>query len=1770
VVDFFGGGGTAFHALAAAGVRIASYRLVEIDPVKIRIASHYTSLVQSKYPGLLMPGALDHMFSLPQDVRLVTPELLASLGPVDFFSAAWPCQGLSQANPSGKGLEDARSGLFFAAYSALLELRKINPDIRYLFENVAFDEQRGRTGVKRREELRQILELLQPPFFAKFDAALLGPAKRRRMYLSNLPGACVPEARQDRDWSTVLDDDHEPPISILTDDGIRYAAFNIEGEMARKAPTVMARWWDTWSLRDGTSLLRNLITGEREMPRIHELEQMVGLLVGATAAPGVSEADRRKACGDILDRHVFTHLVSGLAAQSWEPVQPAKSDIELDPPRKYFTSQDVAQLRRLADEIDQFHPREGLAVGPISSQSENAADIKEFIRTRTYLDLSEEGGFLSSADADACLLWGRFTLVRSRVGGDEKAPLCIIASPDGVRRNLVLRIPPRPAGVTPEQQMRHAFRQATWADNTEGLHIPGIRINAGEFRRLGTPEDLVQLLLKGERFLLEGYPLEYWGRNYLSIQENLDATSKDLDRLIASGWLEGPLHYRPWLVTPLGAVVKTDKFRLVVDCTKTWLNSFMVKVECKLDSLEDYIADIPRGAWLSKFDMADAFFHWGVEQSHSDLLGIQHPVTGQYYRYRYCPFGASQPPAIQQRWAVEVRRLINLHGLKYCEPGSPESDYSTFHCSAAYLDDFGQWHCPSLSKEQADRQFDSVKRVLADLGVEAKAKKDIRPAKEIEYVGFLINSATEEVSLTLSRRAKITGHIDSLLSLLHGDSSLPPPAGPAVPLSPRLVSRLSVARITGELQFCAKLVEDGQHQLEPLYSARDSFASPETAHLDMISQWKPDIQITFNSEAESSLLRWRGLLQRDVKRALRLKESKDSAEPGQFLSDELPFPESDAATDDSLIPRGTLFFDGASRGNPGPASSGAAILDKNGVELSAHSEYLGICSNNVAEYRALIAGISDALALGMKHLDIRGDSLLARNQVVGLWSTKERILIPLRNEARRLLKLLGSYTFAHVPRSLNARADALANHALDDPANAIERNFDAISLWKGAPAFEFTSSFAGTPGCIIPAKPRRSAPWGLLPPQHELNVDLSGKLSFLQPDERLISEQLEELLSARERSPFHTAAALLLPVPSGRMNLWWKRLSGMKLLAFWSDITPAIGLAQVSKHPRQHVLAYLPFVSDRRNLDTSKVGGSASRSLNSAILPTLSGNLQADLSLLRQMPEGCMLGLRRSEHATDHQPNPVRALPLTRPSGPQSPLHQPDSGAREEGENHSPVLRSDLSRGPEIAGKHAQKPSNRGESLPQLRDGTESAGIPLSPRGPCGILKLRSAHSSDGRGDSCGLSRRSGCVASASHVSWAHRDQSVRTYNGKRGEAYNFIELQKSVSGKEPNNYCPVEGNASCRPTNLSSRLSHSVDNNVYCSRLHQDRRSECHRSALLDREWQGYLSARFSHQNHEMPHAGNALSACAGQGRQESQPEYADERSLSPGIHFRAQSLSYPGGDELPTESPACKHEQISVSSATSQRKSLEFVQTEQIRSHSGSQAKCSAQGGNLESLPIHEQGRAEGVWYHKLEEMSGANHNQRWMADPRTNGHGRLGKEQTIHRCISDHSALYTSHDTSASWPEAGTDLLRSCISNGNSGGQTGDCKLLQHRPSQQTSTSSQSAKTTEEHHQVPKNRSTAANKSQLGSFIPFVKNKIEKSSGQYEAQAEYFPGFFRLFEETTKHEVRGGPERSSALSPQFLYSIDIQADSAARLLSVSAITILVPGIPSRQPGP
>jgi ribonuclease HI len=131
--------------------------------------------------------------------------------------------------------------------------------------------------------------------------------------------------------------------------------------------------------------------------------------------------------------------------------------------------------------------------------------------------------------------------------------------------------------------------------------------------------------------------------------------------------------------------------------------------------------------------------------------------------------------------------------------------------------------------------------------------------------------------------------------------------------------------------------------------------------------------------------------------------------------------------------------DGAARGNPGPASAGAVLIDAAApgarhplaAPLATVSEYLGIQTNNVAEYTALVRALEVAQGLGAVEVDLLLDSQLIVEQISGRWRVKDVKLRPLWEAARRLLLGLGRWSAVHVPRAENAAADRLANEAID-------------------------------------------------------------------------------------------------------------------------------------------------------------------------------------------------------------------------------------------------------------------------------------------------------------------------------------------------------------------------------------------------------------------------------------------------------------------------------------------------------------------------------------------------------------------------------------------------------------------------------------------------------------------------------------------------------------------------------------------------------------------
>ena len=165
--------------------------------------------------------------------------------------------------------------------------------------------------------------------------------------------------------------------------------------------------------------------------------------------------------------------------------------------------------------------------------------------------------------------------------------------------------------------------------------------------------------------------------------------------------------------------------------------------------------------------------------------------------------------------------------------------------------------------------------------------------------------------------------------------------------------------------------------------------------------------------------------------------------------------------------RVVIEADGGSRGNPGPAGYGAVVRDADtGHVLREVAAGIGVASNNVAEYRGLIAGLQAALDLGADDVEVRMDSLLVVNQMSSVWKVKHEAMRPLAAEAAALVRRFGKVKFGHVPRAQNAHADRLANEAMDAAARGQE--WSAQSVGAAAAAV----------GSVTGTSSKPSAGWG--------------------------------------------------------------------------------------------------------------------------------------------------------------------------------------------------------------------------------------------------------------------------------------------------------------------------------------------------------------------------------------------------------------------------------------------------------------------------------------------------------------------------------------------------------------------------------------------------------------------------------------------------------------------------------------------------------------------
>jgi ribonuclease HI len=170
-------------------------------------------------------------------------------------------------------------------------------------------------------------------------------------------------------------------------------------------------------------------------------------------------------------------------------------------------------------------------------------------------------------------------------------------------------------------------------------------------------------------------------------------------------------------------------------------------------------------------------------------------------------------------------------------------------------------------------------------------------------------------------------------------------------------------------------------------------------------------------------------------------------------------------------PEVKIFIDGGARGNPGPAGFGMVVTGPGGEPWGSYFGYIGVATNNVAEYRGLVAALEHARARGWSRVWVGSDSELMVRQVRGEYRVKNEGLRPLFERCRALAAGLAEFTIEHLPREANAEADSLANQAM---------NLRASELPPGAgseaPGGVPLSAAASVSRPASPAEPARPLP----------------------------------------------------------------------------------------------------------------------------------------------------------------------------------------------------------------------------------------------------------------------------------------------------------------------------------------------------------------------------------------------------------------------------------------------------------------------------------------------------------------------------------------------------------------------------------------------------------------------------------------------------------------------------------------------------------------------
>lgn len=803
-------------------------------------------------------------------------------------------------------------------------------------------------------------------------------------------------------------------------------------------------------------------------------------------------------------------------------------------------------LRRVAAELRNWYDRRGEGLPEETPEYADEADRAEDFKALIYQFTDPaRGGDISVPCPKVPFrffardsFWDQIALSRLRFQGRKRTyVVCKGAQrrskPDAceiARRVLVLHPPTHAAAGARGgadaggYDASHAGRQASYNDDANGVYAPGLRVHLQKLAEAGVDENELRRVRRGYELALKYWPEQYHGRHYGGAAEHPDKLQAEHERMLGRHFVEGPLHYTPWVVQSLGGVwhEEKDKWRTIVDATSSGVNPASVPLSCEYDTLDDAIKGMEPGCLMSAFDLTDAFLNWPYEQSHCELMGYA-DTKNDFFRYRFLGFGGAQSPAVQQRWARVIKDILNRVGLRHCQGAA--ADYSTFQCVMAYMDDFAMSHTGEAARrpELAREQFDSCMKVLAELGLEDKVTKRSPPATTLEILGFHVDTIAQTVSVTQRRCERLCAEIDALRSDQTAD-----------------IGRRDLAALVGKLQWVAQIAEGGQLHLRRAYRARDAFVDTKDADRPVRERWGRGVRVWRTDGLRRDLHWWREQLPLLQGRPVYLS---NRTVPNGFWRGRL-------AEDDAFL----AATDGVSNEDveviTTDASGYAGGAWWRRERAAWHFEQELRAPNLSSNYRELLTAV---LAIERWGAALRGSRILIRTdntttvRVANTGDTPSPELEPL---ARRLYEAVQRHGVAvaarHIPGLKNGLADALSRRRYEKPDSG-DWQFrpDQFELAEDWLRRQLARGF-DVDACADPTGSNAQLPHFWSAVDSCLDHDMAGKHVWCNADWELFDRLLPHFKRGAAVDPYGTAGVFV--VPEKTRASWWRHTRGFRVL----------------------------------------------------------------------------------------------------------------------------------------------------------------------------------------------------------------------------------------------------------------------------------------------------------------------------------------------------------------------------------------------------------------------------------------------------------------------------------------------------------------------------------------------------------------------------------------------------------------------------------------------